>query len=169
MITLKAHLKKVFKGKVIPGQPTNKSGKPYKEMYYNQAYIRVDDMNYVTEVQDQILGIVVGVCVKDYKHRRIHQIHIRQLVILRMLVIIVLIVGILACLGIVEIRNHRGKVIPGQPANKSGKPYKEIYYNQAYIRVDDMDYVTEVQDQIRALGFHGMGFPFASVPPYLAL
>ncbi len=51
---LKAQLKKVFKGKTIPGQPTNKSGKPYKELYYNQAYIRVDDMNYVTEVQDQI-------------------------------------------------------------------------------------------------------------------
>ena len=54
---LKAHLKKVFKGKVIPGQPTNKSGKPYKEIYYNQAYIRVDDMDYVTEVQDQIRAL----------------------------------------------------------------------------------------------------------------
>lgn len=54
---LKAQLKKVFKGKVIPGQPTNKSGKPYKEIYYNQAYIRVDDMNYVTEVQDQIQAL----------------------------------------------------------------------------------------------------------------
>lgn len=54
---LKAQLKKVFKGKVIPGQPTNKSGKPYKEIYYNQAYIRVDDMNYVTDVQDQIRAL----------------------------------------------------------------------------------------------------------------
>ncbi len=51
---LKAQLKKVFKGKVIPGQPANKSGKPYKEIYYNQAYIRVDDMDYVIDVQDQI-------------------------------------------------------------------------------------------------------------------
>lgn len=54
---LKAQLKKIFKGKAIPGQPTNKSGKPYKEIYYNQAYIRVDDMNYVTEVQDQIKAL----------------------------------------------------------------------------------------------------------------
>ncbi|NBK91590.1 ABC transporter permease [bacterium 1XD21-13] len=54
---LKAQLKKVFKGKAIPGQPTNKSGKPYKEIYYNQAYIRVDDMDYVTDVQDQIRAL----------------------------------------------------------------------------------------------------------------
>lgn len=47
----------------------------------------------------------------------------------------------------------KGKLIPGQPTNKSGKPFKEIYYNQAYIRVDDMDYVTEVQEAIRAMGF----------------
>lgn len=54
---LKAQLKKVFKGRVIPGQPTSKSGKPYKEIYYNQAYIRVDDMDYVTDVQDQIRAL----------------------------------------------------------------------------------------------------------------
>lgn len=51
---LKQELKKVFKGKAIPGQPTNKAGKPYKELYYNEAYIRVDDMKYVEEVQEQI-------------------------------------------------------------------------------------------------------------------
>ena len=47
---------------------------------------------------------------------------------------------------------NKGKTIPGQPTNRAGKPYKEIYYNEAYIRVDDMDHVMEVQDQIRALG-----------------
>lgn len=34
---LKAELKKIFKNKVIPGQPTTKSGKPYKELYYEQV------------------------------------------------------------------------------------------------------------------------------------
>lgn len=49
-------------------------------------------------------------------------------------------------------RAFKGKAIPGQPTNSAGKPYKEIYYNEAYIRVDDMDHVGEVQEQIRALG-----------------
>lgn len=51
---LKAQLKKVFKNKTIPGQPTTKSGKPYKEIYYEQVYIRVDDMENVEGVQQQI-------------------------------------------------------------------------------------------------------------------
>ena len=46
----------------------------------------------------------------------------------------------------------KGKAIPGQPTNSAGKPYKDIYYDEAYIRVDDMDHVEEVQEQIRALG-----------------
>ena len=54
---LKAELKKVFKGKAIPGQPTNSAGKPYKEIYYDEAYIRVDDMKYVEEVQEQIRAL----------------------------------------------------------------------------------------------------------------
>lgn len=54
---LTQQLKKVFKGKVIPGQPTNKAGKPYKELYYNSAYVRVDDMKYVSQVQDEIRAL----------------------------------------------------------------------------------------------------------------
>lgn len=54
---LKTELKKIFKGKVIPGQPTTQGGKPYKEIYYDQAYIRVDDMKYVEEVQEQIRAL----------------------------------------------------------------------------------------------------------------
>ena len=30
---LKMQLKKIYKGKAIPGQPTTKAGKPYKEIY----------------------------------------------------------------------------------------------------------------------------------------
>ena len=54
---LKTQLRKVFKGKQIPGQPTNKSGKPYKEIYYDRAYIRVDDINHMEEVQEAIRGM----------------------------------------------------------------------------------------------------------------
>lgn len=50
----KEQLKKVFKSRAIPGQPTTKSGKPYKYWVYNEAYVQVDDFNYVTEVQKAI-------------------------------------------------------------------------------------------------------------------
>lgn len=51
---LKSHLQKVFKGKTIPGQPTNKSGKPYKEIFYNRAEVKISDMEHVEEVQTMI-------------------------------------------------------------------------------------------------------------------
>ena len=54
---LKMQLKKIYKGKVIPGQPTTKSGKPYKELYYDSAYIRVDDMKNVKAVQQEIQNL----------------------------------------------------------------------------------------------------------------
>ncbi len=47
-------LKKVFKNKVIPGQPSTKAGKPYKEIFYSQLIINVDKMDHVTGVQTQI-------------------------------------------------------------------------------------------------------------------
>lgn len=50
----KTQLKKVFKSKAIPGQPTTKSGKAYKYWVYNEAYVQVDDFNYVTDVQKTI-------------------------------------------------------------------------------------------------------------------
>lgn len=51
---LKAQLKKAFKNKAIPGQPTTKSGKPYKELYYSSLYVNVDSMDAVQEVQNAI-------------------------------------------------------------------------------------------------------------------
>lgn len=47
---LKAYLKKTYKGKAIPGQPTSKTGKPLKEFVYNQAVVYVDDSDNVSEV-----------------------------------------------------------------------------------------------------------------------
>lgn len=50
----KKQMKKVFKNKPIPEQPTTKGGKPYSYWIYNEAYVQVDDFNYVTEVQQAI-------------------------------------------------------------------------------------------------------------------
>ena len=44
-------------------------------------------------------------------------------------------------------------MIPGQPTTKSGKPYKELYYEQVYVRVDKMENVTEVQKTIQEMGY----------------
>lgn len=49
-----SQLKKVYKNKVIPGQPSTKNGKPYKEIFYNTLYVNVDDMDHVLEVQNQL-------------------------------------------------------------------------------------------------------------------
>ncbi|MBS6396906.1 MAG: ABC transporter permease [Clostridiales bacterium] len=57
---LKTQLKKVFKNKVIPGQPTTKSGKPYKDFYYEEVYVRVDSMENVKEVQQAIQNMGYG-------------------------------------------------------------------------------------------------------------
>lgn len=55
---LKAQLKKVFKkGTPIPGQPTNKKEKPLNELVYNSAEVFVDDMENVTQVQEQLAAM----------------------------------------------------------------------------------------------------------------
>ena len=51
---LEAQLRRVFKNKVIPGQPTTATGKPYKELYYSEIYVEVDEMENVAEVQKWI-------------------------------------------------------------------------------------------------------------------
>lgn len=47
---LKTQLKKVYKNTAIPGQPTKKNGKPYKEIFYNLIIVQVDDINVVAEL-----------------------------------------------------------------------------------------------------------------------
>lgn len=54
---LKTQLKKIFKKKAIPNQPTNKKGKPYSYFIYEQAVVEVDDMSHVTEVQKAITDL----------------------------------------------------------------------------------------------------------------
>ncbi|MGN1267859.1 MAG: ABC transporter permease [Dorea sp.] len=52
--TLKQMLKKDFAGRAIPGQPVTKSGKPYKQFYYSSAQVKVDDIESVNQVADEI-------------------------------------------------------------------------------------------------------------------
>ena len=55
---LKDQLRKAFKrGTPIPGQPTNKKGKPLSELVYDSAEVFVDDMDHVTEVQSQLAAM----------------------------------------------------------------------------------------------------------------
>lgn len=47
-------LKREFKGRAIPGQPTDSKGKPYKEIYYTTLNVNVDEMENVTAVAQMI-------------------------------------------------------------------------------------------------------------------
>ena len=52
--TLKQVLKKEFNGRAIPGQPTTKNGKPYKDFCYSSAKVKVDDQDQLDEVVSSI-------------------------------------------------------------------------------------------------------------------
>lgn len=54
---LKDQLKKIFKKNPIPGQPTNKKGKPYPYLVYSMAKVNVDKMEHVMEVQQQLINL----------------------------------------------------------------------------------------------------------------
>lgn len=51
---LKTQLQQVFKGRLIPGQPTTQSGKPYREIFYSTINVEVNEMDNVAEVQNLI-------------------------------------------------------------------------------------------------------------------
>ena len=51
---LKTQLKQVFKKRPIPGQPTNKKGKPYNYFVYGEATVNVDDMDHVMRVRPNV-------------------------------------------------------------------------------------------------------------------
>lgn len=52
--TLKQTLKKEFSGRVIPGQPQTKNGKPLKDFCYSYAQVKVDEAENVAMVTNQI-------------------------------------------------------------------------------------------------------------------
>ena len=50
-------LKRIFKKKVIPGQPTTSTGKPYNEVFYSQLTVNIDEMDNVMEVLNYLTGL----------------------------------------------------------------------------------------------------------------
>ena len=52
--SLKTFLKKIYKKSLVPNPKTGKNGKPLRYYSYDQAYVFVDDMNNVADVQKQI-------------------------------------------------------------------------------------------------------------------
>lgn len=49
-----AQLKKIYKNRVIPGQPSKTGGKPYKEIFYSEIDVNVDSLENVTKTQTLI-------------------------------------------------------------------------------------------------------------------
>lgn len=54
---LTAEMKKIFKNKVIPWQPTTKTGKPYKEIFYSRLLVNVDSMDNVVALQKTLTDL----------------------------------------------------------------------------------------------------------------
>lgn len=52
-----AEMKKIFKNKVIPGQPATKTGKPYKEIFYSRLLVNVDNMDNVVVLQKSLTDL----------------------------------------------------------------------------------------------------------------
>ena len=50
-------------------------------------------------------------------------------------------------------KEFRGRVIPGQPSTKSGKPYKQFVYSSASVQAEDLDDVDELSAAIRNMGY----------------
>lgn len=50
-------IKKEFKNKAIPNQPTRKNGKPYKQIFYSSYEVDVDNVDNVLEVQNEIIAL----------------------------------------------------------------------------------------------------------------
>ncbi len=52
---LKRELKKIYRGKAIPGQPTTKNGKPLKFLVYDQLFVYADNLKNVESLQKTII------------------------------------------------------------------------------------------------------------------
>ena len=64
---LKEYLRREFRGRAIPGQPTTKSGRPYGKFVYSSAKIQADDMKNVERISDEIRGMGYNVTTnKEY-------------------------------------------------------------------------------------------------------
>lgn len=50
-------------------------------------------------------------------------------------------------------KEYRGRVIPGQPTTKSGKPYKKFVYSSVSVQVENMEDVEPLSSVIRSMGY----------------
>lgn len=50
-------------------------------------------------------------------------------------------------------REFRGRVIPGQPSTKTGRPYKQFVYSSAIVKADNIDNVNMLSASIREMGY----------------
>lgn len=57
LAAVETQFQKIFKKNAWPNQTTDKSGKPVRPMTYSQAYVLVDDIKNVTDVQNQITAM----------------------------------------------------------------------------------------------------------------
>lgn len=51
-------------------------------------------------------------------------------------------------------KEFAGRVIPGQPQTKNGKPMKDFCYSYAELKVDDKDNVAAVSNQLKEMGYN---------------
>ena len=51
-------------------------------------------------------------------------------------------------------KEFRGRVIPGQPSTKSGKPYSKFVYSSAKVQADEMEKVEQLSAAIRSMGYN---------------
>lgn len=51
-------------------------------------------------------------------------------------------------------RIYKGKALPGQKADKKGRPRGPVNYSYAIVETDDLESTEKVQDDIRALGYN---------------
>ena len=54
MNALKSMLQKEYAGRAIPGQPTTKTGKPYRFFAYSSAMVQADDIDHVESLAAEI-------------------------------------------------------------------------------------------------------------------
>ena len=50
-------------------------------------------------------------------------------------------------------KEYRNKAIPDQPVKKNGSPYRQLFYNQIYVRSDSVDHVLDLQKEIGDMGY----------------
>ncbi len=50
-------------------------------------------------------------------------------------------------------KEFKGRVIPGQPSTKSGKPYRQFVYTSASVQAENIDDVDTLSAEIRNMGF----------------